>query len=176
MNNLIDYIDLPEIPKELLPDVQWIIDKPKIDRSKQGWNNNVFHPKTIDNQPLADWLSENVVKALTGDVVFKYFRYQVMYPGFPIHVDNYGRRAAINYLLQTGGDNVLTQIYNKDSEVIESKKIDINKWHYLISEQPHNAANIETVRVAVAITLEAHDEEKFFKQIGYVPYSCRLDL
>jgi hypothetical protein len=175
MNSLIDYIDLPEIPKDLLPDVQWIINKPKIDRSKQGLNNQIFHPKNIDNQPLADWLSKNIVNALTGNTIrtdtpFTYFRYQVIYPNFPIHIDKFARRAGINYLLQTGGENVLTQVYNKESEIIESKKIDVNKWHYLIAEQPHNAVNIETVRVAVAITLRPDEEDIFFKKIGYVPH------
>lgn len=171
---MIDYVDLPEIPKDLIPDVQWIIDKPRIDRAKHGLNNTIFHPKNIDNQPLADWLSENIVKSITGKLPdfstpFTYFRYQVIYPNFPIHIDKFARRAGINYLLQLGGDNVLTQVYDDEKKLLESKKIELNKWHYLIAERPHNAVNIETVRVAIALTLRAEEENIFFKKINYVP-------
>lgn len=174
MSAFIDYLNLPEVPTELLPSAQWIIDKPRIDRSKTGLNNPIFHPKNIDNPPLAEWLSENIVKTLIGkpirtDTPFTYFRYQVIYPNFPIHIDKFARRAGINYLLQLGGDNVLTQVYDDDHKVIDSKKIELNKWHYLIAERPHNAINIEGIRVAIAITLRADEEEIFFQKINYKP-------
>lgn len=175
MSNLMNYLDyLPQIPQELLPAVPDIVRKPKIDRSSKNLNNEIFHPKYLDNPELEDWLSENIIKPITGkpaqrETHHPYFRYQVIFPNFPIHIDNFARRAGINYLLHLGGDNVLTQVYDNDQNVLESKKFDLHKWHYLISEMPHNAINIAGIRVAIAITMRPHEEEIFFKSINYTP-------
>ncbi len=174
MGKLIDYLDhLPKVPAELIPAIRWIVHKPRIDRANKGLNNPYFHPKHTDNEPLNEWVKNNIVKRLSGgmdlDPDFEYVRYQVMYTGFPLHVDKYSRRVAINYLLYLGGDNVLTQVCDDDRQVLESQRLDLHRWHYLIAEKLHNAEPIETARVSISVILKPHEEDYFFKQIGYTP-------
>jgi hypothetical protein len=101
--------------------------------------------------------------------VWSQVRYQVMNTGFPIHTDKYSRRVAINYLLELGGSNVLTQVYDGNNEVLESQRIDLHRWHYLIAELPHNATPIETPRAAISVILKTQEEVPFFKRIDYKP-------
>jgi hypothetical protein len=174
MGKLIDYLDfLPVVPAELLPTPEWIINKPKIDRSSKGLNNPYFQPKHTDNPELNEWVKKNVVYTLSEglelDPTFIYVRYQVMNTGFPIHTDKYSRRVAINYLLELGGSNVLTQVYDWNNEVLESQRIDLHRWHYLIAELPHNATPIETPRAAISVILKTQEEVPFFKRIDYKP-------
>jgi hypothetical protein len=97
---------------------------------------------------------------------------QVIKNGVPVHVD-IGRKVAYNYIIETGGSNVLTAYFNIDdfiqdrnnrhlrlfpkidcapAEPIYSVRIEPNRWHKLNVSVPHTVLNIENERIAITVT------------------------
>jgi len=164
-NTYMNYLDWPTIPNDIIPSVQSIIDKPMRDRGK--YNNIFFHPKSI-NDNVSNWIMNNICPILASEI--KMIQYQVIYPNLPIHIDSGSRRVGLNYLLQSGGKNAETKIYNVDrEEIISSTNINPFIWHYIITEMPHTVSNIEDVRVGISIVLTKKGEDIFFEQINYSP-------
>jgi hypothetical protein len=98
---------------------------------------------------------------------------QVIKNGVPVHVD-IGRRVAYNYIIETGGTNVLTAYFNIDdfiqdrtnihlkllpkldcppAEPIYTVCIEPNRWHKLNVSIPHSVLNIESESERIAITV-----------------------
>jgi len=95
---------------------------------------------------------------------------QVVKNGIPVHVD-IGRKIAYNYLIDTGGDNVLTSYFNiedfnqtRDPHLRLRPKKDLPpavplysvcleqaRWHALDVSIPHSVLNIERDRVAITV-------------------------
>jgi hypothetical protein len=97
---------------------------------------------------------------------------QVIKNGAPVHVD-IGRAVAYNYIIETGGTNVLTAFFNIDdfiqdrnnrhlrlfpkldcppAEPIYTVCIEPNRWHKLNVSVPHTVLNIEGERIAITVT------------------------
>ena len=97
---------------------------------------------------------------------------QVIKNGAPVHVD-IGRRVAYNYIIETGGSDVLTSYFNIDdfiqdrnnrhlrlfpkldcppAEPLYSVCIEPNRWHKLNVSLPHTVLNIESERIAITVT------------------------
>ena len=97
---------------------------------------------------------------------------QVIKNGVPVHVD-IGRKVAYNYIIETGGTNVLTAYFNIDdfiqdrtnihlkllpkldcppAEPIYTVCIEPNRWHKLNVSIPHSVLNIESERIAITVT------------------------
>lgn len=79
------------------------------------------------------------------------FRYQTMRGEIPVHKDR-GRVRAINYILDTGGDNARTVWYEEDyTTPTHSMKLEERKWHEIDVGIYHNVINIDTVRYAITV-------------------------
>ena len=97
---------------------------------------------------------------------------QVIKNGAPVHVD-IGRIVAYNYIIETGGSNVLTAYFNIDdfiqdrnnrhlrlfpkldcprAEPVYTVCIEPNRWHKLNVSLPHTVLNIESERMAITVT------------------------
>jgi hypothetical protein len=97
---------------------------------------------------------------------------QVIKNGVPVHVD-IGRIVAYNYIIETGGSNVLTAYFNIDdfiqdrnnrhlrlfpkldcplAEPVYANCIEPNRWHKLNVSLPHTVLNIESERMAITVT------------------------
>ena len=97
---------------------------------------------------------------------------QVIKNSVPVHVD-IGRIVAYNYIIETGGTNVLTAYFNIDdfiqdrtnihlkllpkldcptAEPIYTVCIEPNRWHKLNVSIPHSVLNIESERIAITVT------------------------
>ncbi len=97
---------------------------------------------------------------------------QVIKNGAPVHVD-IGRAVAYNYIIETGGVNVLTAYFNIDdfiqdrnnrhlrlfpkldcapAEPIYTVCIEPNRWHKLNVSVPHTVLNIGSERIAITVT------------------------
>jgi len=97
---------------------------------------------------------------------------QIIKNGVPVHVD-IGRSVAYNYIIETGGANVLTAFFNIDdfiqdrnnrhlrlfpkldcppAEPIHTVCIAPNRWHKLNVSFPHTVLNIESERMAITVT------------------------
>ena len=97
---------------------------------------------------------------------------QIIKNGAPVHVD-IGRKVAYNYIIETGGSDVLTAYFNIDdfiqdrnnrhlrlfpkldgppAEPLYSVCIEPNRWHKLDVSFPHTVLNIESERMAITVT------------------------
>lgn len=68
-----------------------------------------------------------------------------------IHIDH-NRTDAINYILASGGNNVLTSFYNDDLSLIKEISIKEKKWHRLKVDTKHSVRNIVSPpRIAITV-------------------------
>jgi hypothetical protein len=143
-NNYIEYLNLPPVPEELLYPIQDIINNPPKPGSKIPASYHYFQTRLVSQQ-LFDWVREQ----FKSDC---YTQYQIVREGIAIHTDA-GRDVAFNYILQTGGGNASTNIYDKDKNLIYSQIIQPKRWHRLKTDEYHNVTGITTDRVAISVEL-----------------------
>ena len=145
----IEYKDLPTVPKDIIPSLDSIVNgKPYIWRDLTYFNTRKINPD------LEEWLKKSMP--------FEFYScsFQVMSGKMPIHIDDNKRMVAINYLLCQGGENVFTNIYDKDKiTVIQSENIKLNQWHSIQTHKFHNVIDIDTTRIS--ISLSPVDYKKF---------------
>lgn len=144
----IKYVNIPTVPEELLDSVEHIIDqKPEVMLVREF---GTFQYKTV-NSLLDQWVHDT----------FKincYAKYQIIFAGIPIHKDNPAfpgdRRIAFNYLLDLGGNNVVTTVYDEDkTTVLQSEVIPLKTWHSLVVERYHGVDGISSTNPRVALTV-----------------------
>jgi hypothetical protein len=141
----IEYLDnLPQIPVELLDNLDNIRNLPK-QPTAMGENNPRFQTR-VPNAKLIAWLSEN----------FKFpfkCQYQIISPEIRIHKDN-GRAVAYNYILELGGADVTTSVYDDDkTTVLQSEIIPLHKWHRLNVSKFHGVHNIDVDKFRISISV-----------------------
>ena len=124
------------------------------------------------NQPVKDWLANNIGPGLTAHI-------QVISAGnhVPPHIDEREvRTTALNYLLTTGG-NVSTTFYRVGAqythltamprtliplerlEVIETTIIPAHTWHSLSVSNIHGVKNIDISLKRIALSINLHPIE-----------------
>lgn len=168
----IEYLNLPTIPKELIPSANEIIDLPLWGLNKDGGGfhktNNTYSTRKLTT-PLRIWLLENLNFEFVGN-------YIVFSGTVPPHKDM--RRCAYNYIVDAGGDDIKTSIYegelsqqyrsyqgdseresvgdNKLTE-IQSMIIEPFRWHSLRTDLVHAVSgNLLRPRVLISITPSEH--------------------
>jgi hypothetical protein len=177
-------LNLPEIPKELLifPDKPFKvvndigygsihIKEGKILTGCQYMNYN------IEYKPLLDWLHNNIAGSNLG-IKRKQVSKSLDVIGTHIVHSDIKRVFALNYLLELGGDNVLTTWYKErnkplyrykeqtgqqsdngvvkydDLEVLTSVKFKKHKWCLLATDILHDVDNITGERSAISISFK----------------------
>ena len=143
--NYIEYLDLPPIPENLIESITDIINKPPKVYSVLPSEYDFFKTKNV-NDDLASWLQS----------IFKYkiySQYQLVYNKLPIHIDKGNRIVAYNYLLDTGGKNVKTVVYNEQYKPLQIEQIELKRWHRINTGMLHGVHGIEPDRVRVAISI-----------------------
>lgn len=139
---ILEYVNLPKVPDILLPNVKDIIDSP---RYTSIVKNDLFQTRQI-NDDLHDWLKKHISKDFTP-------RFQLIFNGHPIHKD-ISRKACYNYLLDTGGDNAQTIVFDETkTKIIKSLHIPLKTWYYLNTTLYHTVTNIKNIRVALSLTI-----------------------
>jgi hypothetical protein len=146
---------LPRIPDELIPNIYQSItngtdmtyDGPNI-RLKEEFGSYYGWYKPSDD--VQQWFSTNITPEI-------YFGIQVIKERMPIHRD-FGptpesmTELKFNYILDTGGDNVVTNYYDKDKNLIQSYILEPHIWYILNVRELHNVDNIELGRSRISIT------------------------
>ena len=144
--NYIEYLDLPPIPENLIESVTDIINKPPKIYSTIPSEYTFFKTRNV-NDDLASWL-QSIFE-------FKiYPQYQLVYNGLPIHIDKGNRINAYNYLLDTGGENVRTAVYDEKYKPLQIEKLELKRWHRINTGMLHGVHGIEPDKIRVAISIE----------------------
>ena len=153
---IFQYLDrLPKIPPALLQD-PYIPDPDQIGFQDIGYTRWALQPK------LKSWLAENISQdvAIAG--------YQVISQDVNAHFDR--RHWAINYVIDTGGSNVVTaffkdrkspmqvdEIYrldqNEQLDLLFDRCVEPGRWHILNTHVLHSVKGIETERSAITVGL-----------------------
>lgn len=140
--SILDYVDLPKIPDFLLPSISEIIASP---RQPSVVKYDLFQTRKV-NDDLHDWLKHNMHMDFHP-------QFQLIYNGIPIHKD-IARNSCYNYLLDTGGENVKTIVYDESKlRILKALHIPLKTWYYLNTTLFHTVKNIETVRIALSLSI-----------------------
>ena len=149
----IEYLDLPHIPGSLVEGYDVILNHPAFQNAHNTATTRDFYTTRRIQKELDNWLRY----CPDIDWPWKQFRhlnaqYQILSNTVPIHKDS-GRSTAYNYILYPGGDNVVTNIYDNDFNVIESLRIEPFRWHKLNVLKYHNVANLDPNLTRISVTV-----------------------
>lgn len=164
---LFAYLNLPQLPKELetlcLKNIDLIDVDPKLNELNklEGIGHSITYLPTI----VKMWISRNVIEPnfnvhssdlLAGSMlhVSHYIKHPEGTGVHPTHID-YGREYAINYIIDTGGDDVTTYWTTDDREsVIFEKKIEPRRWHVIkVNPAWHGVRGIKIGKLRSIISL-----------------------
>ena len=163
----INYLDdIPPIPDDLLEPIDVII-------SRQSMTPNNYVQNKKISMELFDWLTKTFNKPIIA-------YYQVMLNDIDPHVDR-KRTKAINYLIQTGGENATTIIYKEKAKpgpykgkvtVAESKILKLKRWHSIDVTSIHSVKNIESSqpRISVSVMYQEDFHDDFWSK-QYAAYN-----
>ena len=143
--NYIEYVNLPSIPEHLIDSIQDIINKPPKNFSNISSEYLYFKTKYV-NDDLKLWLQS----------IFDFEihpQYQLVYDRLPIHIDKGNRIFAYNYLLDTGGTNVITAIYDDKYKLVQTEKLELKRWHRINTSMMHGVHGIQPNKVRIAISI-----------------------
>jgi hypothetical protein len=141
----ITYLSFSNIPNDLLESIEDILTKPQCDSIV---TQDYFQTRFIDKN-LKNWLEKNLL--------FKFsVRYQIIYPGLPIHKDMGNRKLAYNYLLSLGGNNVKTMIFDDTKKLLQSEILPLKTWHSIKTDMYHGVFGLQkdNPRVSLSVTPE----------------------
>lgn len=167
MSEVIQFVEeMPQIPEELL-----VYDTDKI---KSGVNKftatRIKKKARYSTHEVSSKIHEFLSPYFDGEINI---RYQVMKSQLPIHIDNHATHI-FNYVLLTGGDNVLTRWWNMPKEkrlvflpnvphdicrgeeqdcdqLIYETVIPPKKWYKLQVNIPHDISVIQTPRLGITV-------------------------
>ena len=143
--NYIEYLNLPSIPEHLIESIQDIINKPPKNFSNVSSEYAYFKTKYV-NDDLKSWLQSIFDFEI-------YPQYQLVYKGLPIHTDKGNRILAYNYLLDTGGTNVITKVYDDKYKLLQAEKLELKRWHCINTGMLHGVHGIQPDKVRIAISI-----------------------
>jgi hypothetical protein len=143
--NYIEYLDLPPVPENLIESITDIINKPPKASSNIASEYAFFKTRNV-NDDLAIWL-----QSIFKNKIFA--QYQLVYDGLPIHIDKGNRITAYNYLLDTGGENVRTVIYNDKYKPLQSETLEVKRWHRINTGMLHGVHGIDPNKIRIAISI-----------------------
>lgn len=136
------YVNLPKIPNEILNQINF--DFSSYDAKFIGSNGN-YQWSDSHNKIINDWCQQNICSEM-------YWAFQIISGDMPIHKDN-GTKTKFVYLLQTGGDNVVTEFYDEDkTNVLQSVIIEPHRWHILKVDNFHGVRNVDSGKIRFSIT------------------------
>lgn len=142
--SLLEYLDLPSIPDEWLPSLEEIKQLPPYSPPVLE-EMNLYYLRQLTDNRVINLLQPYFEFDITGHIFYQYIG-----KNLGIHTD-FGRKTAINYIIELGGNNVITKWYDENNQVIEQHIIEQKRWHKLIVDVKHNAENITSDRYAISI-------------------------
>jgi hypothetical protein len=137
----IQYLNLPPIPQEILDTV------PRDFALYQGQTHgksNTYLWSDSHNEHLNQWCQANICPDM-------YFGFQIITGNILAHKDVV-TLTKISYLIESGGDNVNTEFFDDQHNLVASYKIESGRWHVLKADTYHSVSNIEPGQVRFSVT------------------------
>jgi len=188
--NCYRYLDkLPKVPLSLLREISDYAPEHReyvsvIDRVMTDKNANVpnlMYRRWTITPALTEWLKHNISDQLDKVGVQMSSPYNGSGVHLP-HTDSHPRRWVLNYIVELGGDNVLTSFYKEkghplvrehltrpesydDLELVEQFKAEPGRWWVLNAQIIHDAINITGNRISITCAISADNPLSVLK--GY---------
>ena len=96
------------------------------------------------NTELNRWCQDNICPDM-------YFGFQIITGEIQPHKD-VETATKIVYLIQSGGDNVNTEFFDDQHNLVASYKIQVGRWHVLKADTCHAVKNIQPGQVRFSVT------------------------
>lgn len=146
------YLNFPTIPCYIIDDILESFENlKKMANAAPVKSGNGIDPMyawtDANNKKINKWCNENI----SNDIYFAIQIIQGENGILPLHKD-VGTKQKLCYLIDAGGLNVMTNFYNDERELLQSIKIDINKWHIMDVSNLHEVCGIEDGKIRVSIT------------------------
>lgn len=155
------YLNLPHIPKHIINNISKFYANPtnisiaRDSASEYVKPNDPDNPDNIpyawtdlNNEILNEWCQNNICEDM-------YFAFQIIQGkngNLKMHKDK-GTRQKLIYLVETGGENVVTNFYDDDKKTKkQSIVIEPNRWHIMDVTQFHEVCGIEKNKTRLSIT------------------------
>jgi len=139
----LEYLDSPTIPDEWLPSLEQIKELPPYSPPELE-KHNLYYLRQVKDERIIELLQPYFDFDIRGHIF-----YQFIGPKLGIHTD-FGRKTAINYIINTGGENVITKWFS-GTEIIHQEIIVEKKWHKIVVNINHCVENITSDRYAITI-------------------------
>lgn len=139
------FLNLPRIPDDILCQINREFDSYQRKNPGTGVNRDVYVWSDSFNQVINDWCQQNICSEM-------YWGFQIIRGNMQPHVDNV-TVIKMNYLVDTGGPDVITEWYAEDGvTVIDSVVIDPHRWHILKVDTLHGVKNVMPGATRFSIT------------------------
>jgi hypothetical protein len=144
----IQYVNFPQIPNELLNSIvpQTLLSAFNQSENKKSPSSYETYAWTDEaNEQLNAWCQENICPDM-------YYAFQLITGKLPIHKDK-TTKTKLNYLISTGGDDVLTTFYKDDQTTkLASYNISAHKWHIFKADTYHSVSELLSNQIRFAVT------------------------
>jgi hypothetical protein len=177
---LFSYLNLPQLPsvfEELcLKNIDLIDNHDELNRLNQL--EGIGHSITVIPDTVKVWLKNNIIapnfNPIPNEMLTKtmlHVSHYIKHPEgtgvHPTHVD-YGRNYAINYIIDTGGDSVVTY-WTEDDKITVKQEVIIEprRWHVLkVKPDWHGVKGIKLgkLRSIISICLSPADLDTFIPE------------
>jgi hypothetical protein len=143
---MIRYLNFPQVPTNLTDELSR--DLADYSPSNHDWifpgaNPENYYYKWTDqyNEKINQWCKEHI----SNDM---WWAFQIL-TNVPVHKDT-GTIVKLSYLIDTGGDNVVTNFYEKDQTTVKhSYVIEPARWHILKVDEYHSVSNVTGQRFSI---------------------------
>lgn len=134
------YVNLPQLPQSIVDQINFNFDdyERKSGRGVYTWTDSF-------NESVNEWCQKNICAEM-------YWGFQIIRGDLGIHKD-VGTLTKFCYLLDTGGDNVITEFFEDDKiTVVDSVNLEPHRWHILKVDTFHGIRGVDPGRIRFSIT------------------------
>jgi hypothetical protein len=137
------YLSLPLIPQSVTDQINRNFDQ--YEKKDPGGHGLIYTWSDSFNQAVNDWCQQNICAEM-------YWGFQIIRGDLMPHIDNV-TKVKLTYLVDTGGDHVITEWYDTDkTTVLDSVTLAANRWHMLKVDTWHGIRNVDPGAVRLSIT------------------------
>ena len=126
----------------------WKIDERKSFNLDDQYN---IESSVYDQFEVQPNVIELIKKQIDIDIDDDLIRYQVLRNGIPKHTDA-KRHSILNYIIDNGGNNVITKWYDSNNNVINQVTVPEKKWYRMKTDIDHTIEGMTSDRLMLTIS------------------------
>lgn len=134
----IQYLNFPRVPQEITRAISTDLNayNRRLIYDNYTWSDDY-------NQAIDAWGKSNICPDM-------YYAFQMITGDLPLHKDTTPTK--LNYVVHLGGNDVKTEFYSDDEQLLASYLIPAERWHVFKADTLHRVVNLEPGQVRLAIT------------------------